>query len=240
MDPKTDIPEIEVIFTNGIKQKMVLEHYNIFPNSAFIDQSRVCNYLGYLEGDKSESNVAVTGCLMGEYPEEMMHISLLSKHSPLHKTFSIDKEGNVNHVETPFLRDGSHISDSKKYSSRKTPSLRSSDRSDWRAEGDDALINELLEVAASNVPNAERDTVPNTLTINLRLGYDREVKRYFENNRKHVNDTPENFLTKVMTHVQNDFYHVSLQHKIIFKVLDLYLILKVNYIFPNTNLEIIE
>merc|ERR1712165_209891 len=42
------------------------------------------------------SVVAVTGCLMGD---DKMHITLLSKHSPLHKSFSLDRNGVTKHIE---------------------------------------------------------------------------------------------------------------------------------------------
>jgi hypothetical protein len=99
IDPELDIPELEVTFTNGVKQRMNLRHYNAIPNSETMDHSRLCNYLGHLEGDETESNVAVTGCLMGDNPDEKMYITLLSKHSPLHKSFSLDSNGNVQHIE---------------------------------------------------------------------------------------------------------------------------------------------
>ena len=98
IDPRFDIPEIEVTFTNGVKQKMVLRHYNAIPNSDEIDHSRLCNYLGHLQGDELNTSVAVTGCLMGDDPDEEMHITLISQHSPNHNTFAFDKNGNTKHI----------------------------------------------------------------------------------------------------------------------------------------------
>ena len=99
IDPKLDVPEIEVTFANGIKQKMVLRHYDAIPNSDVADPTRLCNYLGRLDGDEKHSVVVVTGCLNDDNIDEKMHITLLSQHSPDHKSFSVDKHGNTKHIE---------------------------------------------------------------------------------------------------------------------------------------------
>ena len=66
LDPKVDIPEIEVTLVNGITKKIILNHHDAIPYSDLVDRSRLCNYLGHLEGDEMNSIVAVTGCLIGD------------------------------------------------------------------------------------------------------------------------------------------------------------------------------
>ena len=70
IDPKVDIPEIDVTFTNGVTKKLILRHYNAIPSSESADHSRFCNYLGQVEGDETNSVIAVTGCLMGDKPDK--------------------------------------------------------------------------------------------------------------------------------------------------------------------------
>ena len=212
IDPKTDIPEIEVTFTNGVKQKMVLRHYNAIPNSDLVDPSRLCNYLGHLEGDETESTVAVTGCLMGDNRDEKMHITLLSRHSPEHKSFSMDQNGNIKHIEIKSDDETTDTLEEESAATSKLTSLR--DLSSWKACGKDSFINEELEAAAAEVTAAQRTTVPTTLTLKFRLGVDRGTKEYLESRSQNV----DNWLSEVMTHAQSHYTHSSLQHKIIFQV----------------------
>ena len=184
---------------------MVLRHYNAIPNSETIDRSRLCNYLGHLHGDETESNVAVTGCLLGDKPDAKIHITLLSKHSPFHKTFSLDPSGNVKHIEIQSDHDEGIDKPSAKDTLRNT--------SPWKPCGGDSYINELEENAASAVTAEQSSTVPRTLALKFRLGYDKGVKSYLERRGKNV----DNWLAEVMTHAQNHYIHSSLQHKIIFE-----------------------
>ena len=211
-DPKTNIPELKVTFTNGVTQRMVLSHYNAIPNSKSADASRLCNYLGHLEGDEMESSVAVTGCLFpNDASDEKMHITLLSKHSPFHKTFTMDHKGNVKHIKLKSSKRYYKSPDKSSLQKRK-PSLR--DSSGWEMFGGDYLINEAEEKLASAVKSSEMDTVPTYLTVDFRLGYDRDVKEYLESRGQNV----DNWLCEVMTIAQAHFRHSSLQHQITFKV----------------------
>ena len=213
IDPRLDIPQIEVTFTNGLKQKMILRHYDAIPNSDLIDQSRICNYLGHLEGDETDSTVAVTGCLLGDNPDEKVHITLLSQHSPLHKTFSMDRKGNVKHIEIETDEGSNQGLDEELTFSEKKTALRGSSK--WKACGDDSWINEELEAAAAEVTPTQRDTVPSTLTLKFRLGIDQDAKNYLERRGLNV----DNWLSSVMTHAQSHYTHSSLQHKIVFQVI---------------------
>jgi len=192
-DPKLDIPDIEVVFPNGVKQKMILRHYDGIPNSDLADPSLLCNYLGHLEGDEMHSVVAVTGCLMRDDRDEKMHITLISENSPKHKSFSVDKNGITKPIKIQSKVE------SRKYST---------------GMDDSSIINKQKDSAAAKVSAMDRSTVPPILTVKIRLGYDKSVKQYFGGNGGNV----DNWMSKVMTHSQAHFLHSSLKHKIIFEV----------------------
>ena len=196
IDPSVDIPEIEVSFTNGLKQKMKLKHFDAIPNSDSADKSQLCNYMGHLEGDEENSIVSVTGCLMGD---DKMHITLLCKDSPLHKSFSLDKNGITKHIKIK--------------SEARSRAATFADGSDNDFDSDDSVSNDKWE-AAAQVNSAETSAVPAIITLRMRLGYDKAVKSYFETNGGNV----DKWLAEVMTHFQAHYLHSSLKHQIIFEV----------------------
>ena len=231
-DPKTKISQIEIYFVNGMKKKMILNQYNSIPNSVNIDHSRICNYLGHLEGDKTSSTVAVTGCLFGENPDEKVDITLLSKYSPLHKTFSLDLHGNVRYIPTvsdyAFMSKFSSIYEPLNTSPRTPVGLHENASVDgssfisesskdyaWRPVGGDAFTNEEIETAAATVNYEQRNNVVGRRILRFRLGYDRSVRDYFTQNSE---QTVDNWLAEVMTHTQAHYLHSSLANKIIFEV----------------------
>ena len=195
IDPKADIPEMDVTFTNGVTKKIILRHYNAIPSSESADHSRFCNYLGHVEGDETNSVIAVTGCLMGDEPDEMMHITLLSQHSPIHKSFSLDKNGITKHIEIQNIVESRN--------STKEMPLQ-----------DHVLFDEQKEKAAAKVSRAQRREVPAMLSIKIRLGYDTSTYDHFGGDEGKV----DNWLAEVMTHSQAHFLHGSLRHKIILEV----------------------
>ena len=156
IDPRFDIPEIEVTFTNGVKQKMVLRHYNAIPNSDKIDHSRLCNYLGHLQGDELNTSVAVTGCFMGDESDEEMHITLLSQHSPNHKSFIFDKNGKTKHIE---IRPQGESRNLVKRMQQQDYPVRNKE---WEKVGAKISSAELKNWASN---------VPPILTLKIRIGY---------------------------------------------------------------------
>ena len=195
-------------------KKLILKHYDAIPNSVLIDRSRLCNYLGHLEGDEMNSIVAVTGCLKADDIDEKMHITILSPHSPNHKTFSVDKSGKTKHIEikSDFLDEGF-----SSYENMMTTSKDFSSRFRRQAAGkksDPNYVNENWENSARNVTVEQKRAVPNYLALNIRVGYDKSVKEYFEGKGEIV----DNWLSEVLTQVQLYFLHNSLKHKIIFQV----------------------
>ena len=185
---------------------MILRHYNALPNSETLDHSRLCNYLGHLEGDEENSRVSVTGCLMGDDPDEKMYITLFSKHSHLHKTFSLNSKGKVDHIQ---------VQSKDEYVEDNVVNSNMEERSDseWHLDGD-SIVNDVLESEAEAVSASQMDSVPFGLKINLRLGYDRSVKNWMDNNNQNV----DNWVADVFTHFQNWYLHPTLQHEIHFEV----------------------
>ena len=45
LDPKVDIPQVEVTFEDGQKDTLVLEHYNAMPHSKNIDRKTPCDHI---------------------------------------------------------------------------------------------------------------------------------------------------------------------------------------------------
>ena len=156
--------------------------------------------MGHLEGDEENSVVAVTGCLMGDKPDDKMHITLLSKQSPRHKSFSLDRNGNTKHIEIQSKDESRAVS--------------VDDASDTDFDSDASLSNDQWEAAAAQVSAAQESTVPAKLKLRMRLGYDQAVKNYFETNGGNV----DNWLAEVMTHSQAHYLHSSLKHQIILQV----------------------
>ena len=214
IDPKVDIPEIKVTFQNGVKRRLMLTHHDAIPNSNSIDRSRLCNYMGHVEYDEMDSVVAVTGCLMGDNQDEKTHITILSQHSPKHKTFSIDNSGKTTHIKMhphyeyiSFL-DNDFISDDSVTSESKDSSIRV--RRDWRdadrVYADDAIINKEWEHDADKVDDEERKDVPFYIAIKIRLGYDNSTKDYIEEKGEMV----DTWLSEVMVHAEAHYRHRSL------------------------------
>ena len=174
---------------------MLVNVYDAIPNSNTIDRSRLCNYLGHLEEDELDSLVAITGCLMGDVPDDKIHITLLSKHSPIHKSFSLDKTGKTYHVDAQSANE-----------------LK--DTMEWMQQQDDSVGNEKWEKASSKVSAAELSAVPPILTLNIRMGYDKSAKQQFEKDGVNA----DNWLASLMTHAQVHFLDRTLRHKIILQV----------------------
>ena len=141
------------------------------------------------------SVVAVTGCLTGDNLDDKMHITLLSQHSPNHKSFSVDKQGNTKHIEIESKVEA---------------------RSRFRSQQQDSpiIIDEELEGAVAKVSTVEQSTVPANLALKIRLGYDKGAKQVLEREGKNV----DNWLAEVLTHAQVHFLHSSLKHQIILQV----------------------
>ena len=95
-----EAPTIEVTFTNGMKDELVLSHYKMNEEAAI-----GCNYLGHLRSNPS-SSVCVTGCLNN--PGDMMEVTMISKNN-INKMFSVDFYGNAEMIKNPFEEGGTNV-----------------------------------------------------------------------------------------------------------------------------------
>ena len=210
-DPANNIPDIEVRFSNGKKDRIKLKHIRVMPHSKDLDHSKLCNYIGFLENDKDASTVAVTGCLSRTTPEEKMLITMFSNNSPFHSYFSLDVDGNVQHITTDKYRAGA-ISRSGSFTgvSKNVHGPRGTGNQN---SVDDEIIDEELEEAAANMGNVQ-DLVPQELKVNIRMGVDTSAKAAIEG----LGLTVDNWLSDLLTHTQAHFFHSSLNHIINFEV----------------------
>jgi len=94
---KENIPVIKIAFPDGTEDVTVLHHHNSLGNSVKgWDPTLACTYMGSLMSEP-DAAVAVTGCI--RQPKDKMHVTIISKRSRFHKSFSIDGEGNVNLIK---------------------------------------------------------------------------------------------------------------------------------------------
>ena len=93
-NPLRDIPEVEITFKDGKKDKFVLSHHVALPHSRSMDPLLTCSYLGHLENE-IDATVSLTGCLDENNVERKIYITILSIRSRYEKSFSIDFDGNV-------------------------------------------------------------------------------------------------------------------------------------------------
>ena len=200
VDPVAQVPEIEISFDDSNAQKLILYHYNAMPNSKAIDPSRLCNYIGYLEGDK-DSRVSVSGCLSEQGSNEKAFITLFSKDSLYQKSFSLDRYGNSKQIKS----DNYEINASKED--------RDVHVDDWHTFGNQKKWDKKEQIAES-VTQEQRNSVPYSLNLNFRFGYDKGTKQWMEENNENV----DNWLSEVMTHLQIHFTHSSLEHYIFLNV----------------------
>jgi hypothetical protein len=89
------IPSIDVTFANGVQDSLVLERF--YPT----EQSRMerklsCNFFGHLRNEETAC-VSVTGC-----PGNEMSFMINSKNSGARSMFIMNKDGNVEVVESAF------------------------------------------------------------------------------------------------------------------------------------------
>ena len=189
---------MEVTFQNGQKDILVLRHYNALPDSTNIDHSRLCNYLGYLK-DEKDARVAVTGCVDERNREGLMYISLISKRSPYQKSFSMDLEGNVEPIQNTETKDA-YLPINEDVISRQSGTVTNQD------EIDDTQLE--AEASASST-----NGVPAVIKAKIQFGVDTLARDTILNESGPV----DNWLADMFTHVQNNYHHPSLGHRINFE-----------------------
>ena len=200
LDPKIDIPQVEVTFEDGQKDTLVLEHYNAMPHSKNIDPLRLCNYLGHLKNEKT-ARVAVTGCVDERNLEGKMYISMISKRSPYQKRFSMDLDGTVNPIQVTKSNDAYKTTNGHVVS---------------REGGEFQDYDEIGEIDVEAAAEASTtDGVPYNLKITVKIGTDTAAINKIVNG---LGRTVDDWLAEMFTHVQNHYHHDTLQHKINFEV----------------------
>ena len=196
ISPMESIPRIDVFFADGSVDRMILDHHNPLPEAKNWDPSASCTYLGHLESERLESKVAVTGCLGSGNKDEQMYITLLSKRSPNHTTFSIDEDGTVMHIKLESS-ERSRLYRGLAYGYR------------WRKVMGDEVINKEKMKAAAALGNITAGTVPFAVEVDIMVGYDKSAKEFGNINA---------FLAKVITHVQAHYQDSTLNHHILLNV----------------------
>ena len=202
-DPTADIPIIDVHFPNGVHDRMMLKHVTFMPHSTDVDVSRLCNYIGHLENDPTNSIVSVTGCLRKSRPDDRMDIVLFSEHSPSHGYFSVAADGDVISIPAGIQRGGVVPTDT----------LRKDNGNDLSTPDDDVENND-LKTKISHM-HKEDISVPSKLTLNIRMGVDAKAN---SNIKSVLKMSVDNWIEELLTHAQVHFLHNSLKHQIYLKV----------------------
>ena len=200
INPKYQIPELEVTFEDGHKDTVVLEHYNAMPQSKRIDHTRLCNYLGHLRSEE-DSRVSVTGCFDNRNSEGKLYISLLSRRSPFQKSFAMDMRGNVKPI---------YIAESNNAYITLTGEVFTRNNEIFQHE--DKVEETIMEAARDASAN---NSVPYNLSLTVKIGTDTGVSDYIVNT---LGRTVDEWIAEMFTHVQNHFYHPSLNHKVHFEI----------------------
>jgi len=207
-DPKSNVPVIKVRFSNGVQDFIKLEHITVMPNSKDLDSSRLCNYMGFLQGEEDKSVVAVTGCLSRKREDEKMFITMFSENSPSQSYFSLDIDGNVQSIH-PKSGVAKAINDVKGQA-KKSIDLNLNENE----LNDDEVVDGKLETLSAKMGDF-RESVPENLTINLRFGVDTSAKSAIEDT---LSTTIDNYLSDLLTHTQAHYFLPSMDHKIKFEV----------------------
>ena len=91
-----DIPEIEITFSDGHRDELILEKH--FPNEEeMLEDQNHCNYFGHLKKDP-EACVAVTGC----YGEDDVEFTIMSDHALTKNRFMLQKNGQLKEIKSVF------------------------------------------------------------------------------------------------------------------------------------------
>jgi len=198
---RSNVPELSVTFANGQTQEMILEPYY---------ESR-CNFIGSIKSEPG-SSVGVTGCLDKQGDE--MHITLLSALNIGSTSYTVDYDGHVSAIESPFKhqKGPTHRYPVKSRAANFTGGCGE----EFVQEGNSTDLEEvdLVEEMRSEYAAAEYATtgyVKSTLYAYVQFGYDTTL------NNKLGYGKFNDWVKEVMTHVQTHYLHGSLGTKIKFQ-----------------------
>ena len=155
----------------------------------------------------------MSGCLSEKGNNEKAYITLLSKHSLYQKSFSLDRLGNSKEIKTNS--DGINIYKELDEEQDDGPSVENRDVhfDDWQSYGNQKMWYK-KEAEVESVTEEQLKSVPYSLNVNFRFGYDKGTKQWMTENNKNI----DNWLSEVMTHLQIHFTHSSLEHYIFLNV----------------------
>jgi predicted Zn-dependent protease len=193
---RSNVPELSVTFANGQTQEMILEPYY---------ESR-CNFIGSIKSEPG-SSVGVTGCLDKQGDE--MHITLLSALNIGSTSYTVDYNGHVSAIESPF-----------KYQKGPTHRYLVTSRTGENCgatfveEGnstDKEEIDIFQEMRATEAAYATTTSVKSKLFAYLQFGYDSTLSGKLGYGKFNA------WVIEVMTHVQTHYRHASLGTNIEFQ-----------------------
>jgi len=197
---RSNVPELSVTFANGQTQEMILEPYY---------ESR-CNFIGSIKSEPG-SSVGVTGCLDKQGDE--MHITLLSALNIGSTSYTVDYDGHVSAIESPFKnqKGPTHRYQVKSRAANFTGGCGE----EFVQEGNSTDLEEVdltEEMQAEYAAYAySSSSVKSELFAYVQFGYDTTLA-----NKLGYGKFNE-WVKQVMTHVQTHYRHGSLGTKIQFK-----------------------
>ena len=139
---------------------------------------------------------------------------MLSKNSLYKKSFTLDRYGHFKEVkpnknENEINNEFDDVSDED----------RDVHFDDWHTWGNQKRWDK-KEHRDDSITEEQRKSVPYSLNLNFRFGYDKGTKEWMAENDENI----DNWLSEVMTHLQIHFTHSTLEH----------------YIFLNVSLDFIK
>ena len=103
------IPSIDITFSNGVKDSLVLERF--YPSEqSRIERKPSCNFFGHLENEKSAC-VSVTGCA----GQDDMAFTINSRNGGSTNMYILHKDGHLELVESAFKVSQDLFYNSKQY-----------------------------------------------------------------------------------------------------------------------------
>ena len=187
-------PSVSITFPDGYTDTMVLSRYYSNENDR-LARTENCHFFGHLEGEP-DACIALTGCP----GSDDLEFTIMSEH--LSDTmFKWNKNGNVQVIK----------------SKARSTFLERKDQEDqngsWSPVDEDEIVNPAIQKAetemAKNCASGNCKSVPTTMLLSLRFGYD---EGFLNKTGSHAK--AKAYVKTAMTHAQAIFCHSSLGTKI--------------------------
>ena len=188
-------PSVSIAFPDGYTDTLILSRYYSNENDR-LAQTEKCHFFGHLEGEP-EACIALTGC-----PEsDDLEFTIMSEHSS-DTMFKWNKNGDIQLIESKAL--GTYL-------------VRRDQQEDqngiWTPVDGDEMVNSAIEEAeleiAKNCASGNCKSVPETMLLSLRFGYD---EGFLNKTGSHAN--AKAYIHTTMPHAQALYCHSSLGTKI--------------------------